>query len=164
MDKITDKSHNWPFLVTLLSGYRFSWQMILKYRTLRLENRPYCVKSDPIMWNHRDFWVKHPFFGFIGPWRPMKCLKKKRFPWISGRWYIPHLSNYDTTGTLLPIVMCDRIIDKLYRSNDKQLITFFHLYRFTHINQAWTLTGKYGTLHLKLFIKFSVFYRRLIYA
>ncbi len=27
------------------------------------ENRRYCLKSDSIMWNHGDFWVKHPLFG-----------------------------------------------------------------------------------------------------
>ncbi len=32
-------------------------------------NRPYCVKSEPIMWNHKDIWVK----------TPLKCLKKDPF-------------------------------------------------------------------------------------
>ncbi len=36
--------------------------MILKHRTLKLVNRLYCVKSDPVIWNHREFWVKTPLF------------------------------------------------------------------------------------------------------
>ncbi len=46
----------------------------------RLVNRPYSVKSHAIMWNHMDFWVKHPFFGFTGLRRLMNCLKKTCFP------------------------------------------------------------------------------------
>ncbi len=67
-------------LYTLLSGHRFSLQMILKHRNLRLVNTLLC-KSDSIMWNHWDLWVKTLLFWFHVS---VKCLKKD-------------LSNYDTT-------------------------------------------------------------------
>ncbi len=66
--------------------------MILKCKILRLVNIPYCIKSDPIMWNHRDFWVKTPFLGgFTGLRRPVKYLKNDPF---SGE-----IQNDDTSPT-----------------------------------------------------------------
>ncbi len=47
---------------------------------LRLINRSYCVKSDPIIWNHEDFGVKRPLFWFHSLWRLVKCLKKDPLP------------------------------------------------------------------------------------
>ncbi len=51
-----------------------------------------------IIWNHRDFWVKTPLFWFHGSVKTREMLvKRPLFLWNSEQWYIPNLSNYDTT-------------------------------------------------------------------
>ncbi len=70
------------------------------------ENRRYCLKSDSIMWNHGDLWVKHPFFGFHMSVKTCEMLEKKHpFLWNWERWYVPNLSNYDTTGVACAICL-----------------------------------------------------------
>ncbi len=90
---------------------RFSLQMILKHRTLTLVNTPYCVESDPVMWNHRYFWVKTPcLFCFTG------LEKLPPFPWNSEQWYL--LSNRGRTFLIMsdtPVLgtNCSLAVDQL---------------------------------------------------
>ncbi len=50
----------------------------IKTQNLRLVNRQYCVKSDPIMLNHRDL-VKTPLVWLHGSVKTSEMLGKKTF-------------------------------------------------------------------------------------